>query len=402
MLFEILIAIGLGMVCGVFTGLIPGVHNNMISQFLFLNVVFLGNFFSLNELVIFIITMGVVHSFVSFIPAILFGIPSEETCMSILPAHKMVLEGKAYEAIHLSAISSLFGMFFSFFILLILYNYLEIAYEFSKDYIGYFLIFVLFLLVYLEKDFNKKFWAIIVILFSTSLGFLSLNSLFINNPLLLLFSGLFGISGLFMSLLSSNSKIPKQFFDIKFSYNFKFYKSIFNGGISASICSISPGLGNAQAASISSLFSKNSDGKDFIVITSAINTINFILSFMTFYIIDRARNGSVIVISYLIDSINLEELFLYFSIIFFISIISFFIVMKIGKIAIKKMLVINFKILNFLVILLIFALAFLFDGFIGIIVLITASALGIFCLNINVRRVHMMAILLVPIVFNLL
>lgn len=402
MLLETIIIILLGILAGVFTGLIPGIHNNMIAQIVLLNAGILLLFFSLNDLIIFIICVGLVHSFTSFIPAILFGVPSEDSSMSILPAHQLVLKGKAYEAIFLSSIGSLFGMFFAFFIVIIAYFYLENAYNLAKNYIAYFLIFVVLLLILLEEDINKRFWAFIVVLFSGGFGFLILNSFHIENSLLLLFSGLFGVSGIIMSILSENSKIPKQNFKLDFKYNKKFFISIINGTFSASICSISPGLGNAQAASISSLFSKNSSGKDFIIISSAINTINFILSFISLYVIEKARNGSVLVISLLIEKIEFYEMIFYFSIIFFVSILAFLITLFLGKILIIQISKINVKKLNIFVLIFIFFICFIFDGFFGLIILVCAASLGLFCLNIGVRRVHMMAVLLVPVVFNLI
>ena len=88
----------LGCIAGVFTGLIPGIHMNTVS----LSLIYLMP--KNTELIYFIIAMSVVHTFVDFIPSILFGAPEAENFLSILPGHKMLLEGKGLEAIKITVL----------------------------------------------------------------------------------------------------------------------------------------------------------------------------------------------------------------------------------------------------------------------------------------------------------
>jgi len=82
-----------------------------------------------------------------------------------------------------------------------------------------------------------------------------------------------------------------------FKVDFSFFKAVFVGGITSSVCSVVPGVGNAQAATIVSVFFRKMSAELFIVMLSVINTINFALSIVTFYLISRARNGSILVVS---------------------------------------------------------------------------------------------------------
>jgi len=397
----LIIIIALGIISGIITGMIPGIHINLIASIILINFTFLLTFFDINSVIIFIITMGVIHTFIDFIPSILFGVPSEDTALSILPGHKLVLDGKAYKAIFLSSIGSLSGMFFAILFSPLFYYTIEIIYKTSKIFIPYILISTTILLIIFEKNWNLRLWAIIIAFFSSALGILVLNSTITNNPLLILFTGLFGISTIFCSL-KDEGKIPKQNFEIDFKINRNFFKAIFVGGFASSICSISPGLGNAQAGTISALFFKKISSEIFIVVLSAINTINFILSLITFYLIDRARNGSILVISQITESINFNQLIFFFFIIFIVAIIGYFITLKIGKKLIKIIQTINMKKTNIIIIILLFIMIFIITNWIGIIILICSSALGILCINLGCRRVHLMNILLIPIVLNLL
>ena len=401
-IWILIIIITTGIIAGIITGLIPGIHINLISSIVLINFSILLNFIDIRAIVIFIITMGVIHTFIDFIPSILFGVPSDDTALSVLPGHKLVLDGKAYKAIFLSSVGSLSGMFFAIIFSPLFYFTIEGLYTFFKKYVPYILITTSILLIIFEKNNNLRFWALIIATFSGALGMLILNSTITNNPLLVLFTGMFGISTMFSSLVNENGKIPKQNFDVDFKINFRFIKAIFIGGCASSICSISPGLGNAQAGTISALFFKKISSEIFIVVLSAINTINFILSLITFYLIDKARNGSILVISQIVEGINIRELIFFFIIIFFVAIIGYNITLYLGKRLIKLIANLDMKKVNLIVMILLFIMILFITNWIGIIILIASASLGILCINLGCRRVHLMNVLLLPVVLNLL
>lgn len=398
----LLFIIFIGMLSGIITGMIPGIHINLISGLIISNLILLQEVFLQKYLIVFIIVMGVTHTFVDFIPSILFSVPSSDTALSLLPAQKLTAEGDAYKAIYISSIGSLFGMFFAIILVPFFYLFLEKTYLTIKVAIPYFLCFVILFLVLTEKNNNLKFFAIIVVLFSSGLGFLILNTSMINYPLLILFTGIFGISTLIQSLNSEQNKFPKQKFEFEFIRGKDFYKSIFVGGISSAVCSITPGIGNAQAATISTLFVKKITSELFIVITSAINTINFILSFLTFYLISKTRNGAVFAISQITAEITIEELIFYFIIIFIVSICGFLITLFLGKLSIKFIEKVNFKMFNFFIILFLFIMIFYMNGIYGLLFLILCTSLGLFAILIGVKRVHLMSSLLIPVIFNIM
>lgn len=392
----------LGVTAGIITGLIPGIHINLVAMVLLVNFGLLIEFLSIQSLIIFIIVMGTVHSFVDFIPSVLFGVPSSDTALSVLPAHQLVLEGHAYKAIFLSSAGSLSGVFFSLAIMPLFYFGLEKSYAVIKPFIPFILLVTLSVLIFMEKGIRKKILATIVVLFSGALGMLILNSTITDQSLLLLFTGLFGISSIFYALIEESSDLPPQQFSNSLKYDWTFFKAIAVGGVSSTLCSVSPGLGNAQAGTLAALFFRKIESEIFILVVSAINTINFILSFMTLYIIDRARNGAVFVIAQITDMISFQELLFYVFIITLISIVGFLLTLFLGKRLILITEKLNFKIINLAIMIFLLILISLMTGAIGLLILFCASTLGILCLSLNVRRVHMMAILLLPVIINLL
>jgi putative membrane protein len=400
-MIEYIIVIILGILFGIFTGLIPGIHINMIASILLVNSIFLLKYFDLISLCIFILSMSITHTFVDFIPSILFGVPNPDTALSVLPGHQMVIEGKAYLAIYLSCIGSLFGLFSSYLMILVFFLGLNSVYDKITPIIPYILAVVILILIFMEGGFNKKFWALIISLFSGGYGMLILNSKMISNPLLILFSGIFGVASIVYSLMDSNSKIPPQNFEKEIKYDKNFFKGISIGTICSSICSITPGIGNSQAAILASVFMHNLSSRLFIVVLSSINTINFILSIVTLYIIDRARNGSILAISQLIE-IDFLTLILFIFVCSIVCIISFYITLFLGKNIINYISKVSIIKVNISILVFIFALIFMFEKYIGIVILLGSSFIGILCVLINVRRVHLMNVLLIPVIINLI
>jgi len=95
----------LGVMLGTITGIVPGFHPNnvafivlSISPLILGQLHFLTAFFpSANILVLVastILAASVAHTFLSFIPAAFIGAPEGDTALCVLPAHRLLLEGK--------------------------------------------------------------------------------------------------------------------------------------------------------------------------------------------------------------------------------------------------------------------------------------------------------------------
>ncbi len=116
----------IGIACGIATGLIPGLHVNTISALILILqgglVSFASSLFgsfqptnaeTLYVLCCMIMAMSITHTFLDFIPSVFLGAPDEDTALSILPGHRLLLEGRGYEAIKYSAFGSFASMLIS-------------------------------------------------------------------------------------------------------------------------------------------------------------------------------------------------------------------------------------------------------------------------------------------------
>lgn len=117
--FFIIIFSLLGGLFGCATGLLPGLHvNNLALILISISPVILSAVHSPLLVCIIITSISIAHTFVNLIPSTFLGAP-DENALSILPAHKMLLEGNGYGAVFISSVGSFGAVVFGFLAMLI-------------------------------------------------------------------------------------------------------------------------------------------------------------------------------------------------------------------------------------------------------------------------------------------
>lgn len=396
-MFEIALAIFLGLLAGTFTGLFPGIHINLISS-----IILSSYFVKLHSNIpneyfaTFIISMAITHTFIDFIPSIYLGAPEEDSFLAILPGHKMLIEGRGSEAYVLTAIGSFLGAIVLVPIIFILNYSFETIYILSKNLIPYILIFLSGYLIFREKYFIS---GLTIFVFSGFLGIFSTN-LPIPNALMPLFSGLFGLSTLITSI-KNKTKIPLQKkldlkkIDLK---KISISKNLLISSIISPLASFLPGFGSSQAAIISSEISgKETNQESFLFLLGTINTIVMGISFITLISLNKTRTGAAIALQRLdiISNFNspiTEVLLIILITSFFAFILGIFISNNISKIITK----ISYSNITIVTIIIIIILNCLLTNYVGILLLIASTALGIFCISSDVKRTLLMGSLITP------
>jgi len=408
MLINLILALLLGILAGTLTGLIPGIHINLVAIILLTFSASLLTLTSPITLVIFITSMAITHTFMDFIPSIFLGAPDEDSFLSVLPGHKLLLKGQGYYAIVFTLYGSLAALliiliFTPFFIYL-----LPRIYPFIQKIMWIILITVSVYLITSES--NKKLWALIIFLLAGFIGIASLN-LNIKEPLLPLLTGLFGASNLFISI-KQKTKIPEQKIsplkNIRLSKK-SIGKTSLAAILAAPFTAFLPGLGSSQAALMGRQFLNIKDQREFLFLLGAINTIVMGLSFIAFYSIQRTRTGAAVAISQLLPELSLYNLSLILSTVIISGILAFILTIYISKFTSKLIPKIKYSKLSFIVLIILFLIVigfsdFTFIGrFIALLIFITSTALGIFTISLGIKRMHLMGCLLIPtILFYLL
>ncbi len=390
MLIEIILFLLAGIIIGTFTGLIPGIHINLIG--IFLVTLSTSLFYSINPiyLVVFISSMAITHTFLDFIPSIFLGCPDTDTELSILPGHELLKKGLGYEAVILTAYGSLAAIFLLIIIAFPSIFLISKIYETIKNLIPYLLIFISILLISLEK---RKLKALLVFSLSGVLGILVLNSQ-INQPLLPLLTGLFGSSMLILSI-KNKTKIPEQ--TIKKPY-LNIIKPVLGAMIASPLCSFLPGLGSGQAAIIGNLISKENK-RGFLVLLGATNTLVMGFSFISLYIISKTRTGAALAIQKIFGALSWKILLLILVVALISGMISFFLTLFLAEFFSKKLNEFDYTKLSIITLLILFAIVFLVSGIFGVLILIISTLTGIYSIFLKVKRTNMMGCLLIPTIF---
>lgn len=390
------LAILLGILAGTFTGLFPGIHINLISAIL-LSLLTLPLFTPIPTLpiIIFIVSMSITHTFIDFIPSIFLGAPEEDSFLSVLPGHNLLLQGKGHKAYLLTALGSLYSLIPIALFIPIFIFFLPKFQSLIFPIIPFILIFASLYLILAESNISL---ALTIFILAGFLGLISFQ-LPIKSPLLPLLTGLFGLSTLSVSLKSKIS-IPKQKISkIPHIPLNQILKSIIPASIIAPMASFLPGFGSGQAALISSQLSKSSEDsspEQFLFLVGSINTIVMSLSFISVFSIQKTRTGSAAAILSILKTISNQQILAIIMTIFISAFLAFLIGIFISKKISKNIHRISYQKLSISIISILIILNFFLTNPLGLLVLATSTLLGIFCILSNTRRTNLLGVLILP------
>ncbi len=266
-----------GILLGTITGMIPGVHPNLVAGILVT--------MPLAKPATLIFATAITHTFLNTIPATYLATPDPESAASAHPMQEYARKGKGHEAILLTLIGSLVALLGTTALIPFVRTFLKKIYPYAEKSIPWMLLYTSMFLINRQK--NKRAAAIIFCL-SGLLGVVTLQDA-IQEPLLPLFTGLFAFPAL---LLTTNRNANPQIItepEVTTSSAKTIGQSLFFG----SFFSFLPALGPAQAASIQTTVCKNNKKSDFLILVGCLNTVNIVFSVATLLELNRARNGAV-------------------------------------------------------------------------------------------------------------
>lgn len=388
MFLEILLFVFLGIAFGIVTGLIPGLHPNTIFTLIF-SLAFLFTGLPVQLILAFVVSLAVSNTFFDFIPTILFGAPEEDSVLSVLPGHKLLLKGRGYEAIFLVTMGGLGVMLLTVFSLPALFFFLPLIYTTIKPVIHIILLSVVAWMVYTER---KPLHALSVFILAGIFGLLTLNSFPSEEVMFPALTGLFGMSTVLVSVMT-RVKIPPQ--KIQKEVQGDWLKGSVTGWLAGLLAGLLPGIGSSQAGIIASQFLR-AKLREFLIALGGINTSNIFFTFIVFYVIGKTRSGAVWMISQIIDYFTLADVYLLIVVGILTSLISGLLTIKASKFLLNRMRNINYTRMMSFIFLGLITLVFIFSGLIGLLVSITGMFLGLLAISIGIKRTHLMGFLLLP------
>jgi len=390
MFFEMALFLLLGIAIGTITGLIPGLHPNTVF-IIVLSATFLLSSFPVYCVLAFIISLAVSNTFFDFIPAILFGAPEEDSVLSVLPGHRMLLKGRGYEALFLTVMGGLGVMLLTILSLPALFYFLPLIYNTIKPVMHILLSLVVLWMIFMEKG-RRKIPALLVFLLAGMFGFLTLNSFPSEQALFPALTGLFALSTLVTSIITK-IKLPPQRKPAEIRENW--VKGSVTGWLAGMIAGLLPGIGSSQAGIIAAQVLR-AKLKDFLIALGGINTSNIFFTFIVFYVIGKTRSGAVWALSQVVDTLSLFDISIVIITGFVTCLVSGVLTIKTGGIIIGRMKGINYTKMMVFTFSLLFLLVFVFTGITGILVSLTGMFIGLLAISLGIRRTHLMGFLLLP------
>ncbi|MBN2051940.1 tripartite tricarboxylate transporter permease [Candidatus Woesearchaeota archaeon] len=397
MLIEIAVAVLLGIFIGIFTGITPGIHVNLVAATLLAFSPILLKQFAPLTLAVFIMALAVTHSFLDTIPSIYLGAPDDENALSVLPGQRMLLRGEGYQAVKITILGTYTGLVTAICFIPVFILIANKLYPILKPYLVYALILIIIFMIFREKNW---LWSFILFSISGTLGVLVFSIPNMKEPMFPLLSGLFGVSGLLISFFE-NTKIPAQKItkDIEFKLK-ELLKVLSASSIAVFFIQFFPGMGPSQGAVISSQLIRNIKDKGYLCLVGAMGTMSVVFSLVTFYTLNKAKDGSIVVMSKL-TQINFNSFMIIVLTFLTAGSVAVFLTLWFAKQFSRIIIKINYKLLVISIIAFVTGMAIFLDKWTGLLVLVTAAAVGLIAPLKNIGRNHAMGCLLLPVLVYL-
>jgi putative membrane protein len=448
-----------GYLLGIISGLLPGIHNNNFALALVAFAPFLAERgLSPFYIAVIIISNSVAQTFHDIIPSVFLGAPDGDTALTVLPGHRLLLDGAGAEAVRLSALGSAGSVVASLIFVLPFSLFFKAVYPYLEAHMAWILISIVILMIASEKGedskeksslakYRYKAFALILFLITGVLGLFAFarESLMVpvinfGEPsiLLPLLSGLFGASQLITSLLTS-SKIPEESISALKLSRKRILRGILTGSAAGSLVAWLPGLSSAIAALLTGLAAKvdfdriplkkktsepdlgrlrtslYSDpyasnpetlesSKEFIISNSGVNTSNAIFGLVAFVVIGRTRSGAMVAIEDILGTnlLDLPVLLLFFASMVLTALFSYFSTVWIGNNAHLLLKKVDYSKLCTGVLIGLAVMVYLFTGLFGFFIFIVSTPIGMLASFMNVRKSHAMGVILLPVILYFL
>lgn len=383
-MFELLIAVAAGIIAGCFTGMIPGVHVNLLATAVVAAV-------HTPLAAPFLVSLAVTHATLAAIPGVLLGAPESATALGVLPGHRYLLKGMGYMAVKLTLVGSYFGLLIALTLIPVWWRAIGL-YDHLVGVMGYLLLGVS---AYMILRDNKRGWALLVYSLSGILGMVVLWGEVSVEPLFPMLSGLFGTSTLLYGLTQTQT-LPQQ--QIRSDIQLKKSSSLqglLAGNAAGFIASMLPGLGSAQAAILGQHLTKDIGDHGFLILLGALTTVNFSLSLLTWLALDKARNGAVVAITTLAEP-STQLVMQLFAVALIAASTAVPLCLLLTRAALNAINHVPYAAMVWGVVALITTLVLVITGWRGLLVLIVATGVGLIPAVVRCGRAHAMGCLLLP------
>lgn len=395
---AVILATGAGCVLGTASGLLPGLHANNLAILL----AAVAGQIPADPLVVgsAMLAAGIVHTFLDVVPSLVLGVPDAAMAPSALPGHQLVLGGRGREALRLSAVGSGTALALAVPVAVPVTAGAVSVYPLVRPWLPVLLAGLVCLLVATEPTNTRRAVAGLAITLAGTLGVVAPQDpaapIAVGGTLTPLFAGLFGAPVLVDAV--GGAGVPEQA-DAKLALQPRSLgvAALAGTGAGAAVGYL-PGVSAGVATTISLPATSGEDPtREYVVAASGANTATAVFALFAFTALGTPRSGVLVAMERAGVPAALGPLLVVCVVAGAVGTVG---VLVVGDAALAFVARVDHRRLVVGVFCGLVVLSWLFAGWVGVVVFGAACAVGMVPPRLGCRRVHLMAVLIVPIVVS--
>jgi putative membrane protein len=373
----------------------------------------------------FFMALVVSWSIINTLPAMFLGAPDESAMFVVLPGQKYMLQGKGYEAAVLTGIGGIAGIV----ALWVLFPFSFHLLKYVKNLISPHLFWILGLIIVyiIASEWPKAtlraktaLGRTLEGLKSCGAGFLTLIlagvlGLMVMNRTLLpvekafqslmpAFVGLFAVPWVITNIISK-TEIPKQYIgnsvDVSFSHIIKgTVAGVLGGGFAA----LMPGVTGGVGGLLSGHALAQRDERIFVLSQGVSKTIYYVGAFLFFFIVPLnhlTRGGLAWMLKPYYTAYTIADYWRIMAVMAISGGLSFLLLLPLSRFMIKLVTKINYRSVSIITTFILFAIVFAMAGWMGLLIMLVATCIGLIPVLWHSRRMNCLGILLIPMFLNM-
>ncbi len=402
--------------------LIPALHVYNVAGLMLLLATNSPNLIPPETLAMFMLGLVVGYAMLNTLPAVLLSAPDDSMIFAVLPAQKYLLDGRGYEAVMLTGLGSLGGLF----VLVALGPFLSLILPPVRALVQPHLHWILgLIIVYMSmsewpwstgKTPMRKFisaWSqllagLITFLLSGLLGFV----LLYRSPvpvtaayqnLLPAFAGFFAIPAVLQQLIVG-SRPPQQHIASTLDVTPGLVaRGVGAGSLGGLFAAFFPVVTGGIGGFLAGHATAQRDDRVFLISQGANKILYYVGAYLFFFApgLRLTRGGMASMVSTLYTAVTPDTYWLAIAAIAFSGFLAFFILIGLSRILIQLVPRLNHRVVAIITLALLIAVVILVTGLGGLAVALVAAAIGLIPLFWRTRRMHCLGVLLLPVTLNM-
>jgi len=423
-LTELLLWSLAGVLFGAVISWIPGFHIFNIMALL-VAVFGVGSIMPTDAFPFFAIGSIVAYAYVSAISSVYFSVADESAVFLLFPTQRYLLLGRGHEAVLLYLLGAVSGTLILVLSALFIFpKVLPPIYQATSPYITYFLVaIVLFMFMSewpKEGDRGRSPWnrlwlawrqilaGIAVFFISGILGFAVMNTNLLPTTsaytrLTPMFIGFFGMSWVLLNILSNPPMLEQVPDDKVESSVYNILKASFGGALGGTIAAVYPIITGGMGALVAGHMTSQR-GDDAFIISQGVNRVIYYVGAFTLLFLPNlrlTRGAAAWLVSSVYTPKSYSEYLAAVGVILLAAGISFLFTYYISKVIARSFKVVHIQKMSYIVAVILIAISYILTGWMGVVVLLVSTAIGMMAAAFNTRRSYCLGGLILPVLISM-